>query len=58
MLDTSLSFGFGKKVKISTNNYLNIELRNDLDLLTLDNQEYNIKTNILNFIVTYNLRKF
>ncbi len=55
VLDTGLSFGIGKKVKISANDYLNIELRNDLDVLTLQNKEYNIKTNILNFMVTYNL---
>ncbi len=54
VFDVGLSFGFGKKINSFGKNYLDVELRNDLDVLTIKNVDYNIKTNVISLMVSYN----
>ncbi|MGJ8666261.1 MAG: porin family protein [Patiriisocius sp.] len=57
-IDAGISFGIGKRIELS-NNYLDIEIRNNLGLVNISAVEVinddTIKTNSLNLILTYYL---
>ena len=56
-IDVGLSFGIGTKIYINDKSDLNIELRENLGLLNIDNGDYGneniIKTNYLNLILNW-----
>lgn len=56
--DVGLSFGVGKRFNISDQNYLDLEIRNNLGLINISAvdviDEGTLKTNSLNLILTYN----
>lgn len=59
-LDLGWSFGIGKKVKISENNTINVELRNNLGLTNISDIPIRgngtVKTNSVNLLLSYDLK--